>query len=261
MNDPSCSLTRRNGTAPPTTSTLVPAGSGNMRRPSHVNTAGCPSGSTSSATIESGDTTSGRERIVDHREEVGGLAHGRRSQLVPAGDDLDRVDRVGLAHEQEFCPIRTVRRRYDRGHGNVAAHPNVRAVEGALRAKGFEPRLVVLPDSAPTAAAAAEQIGCEIGAIANSLVFEADGAPVLVLTSGAHRVDTGKVAAAIGVSALKRASADFVHEHTGQRIGGVAPVGHPAPVRTLIDGICGSTRRSGPPPDTRTPSFRSPSTS
>ena len=117
----------------------------------------------------------------------------------------------------------------------ISNHPAVLAVEKDLRAKGFEPQVVVLPESAPNAQAAADQIGCELGAIANSLVFDADGAPLLVLTSGAHRVDTAKVAAALGVASLGRASKEFVYEHTGQRIGGVAPVGHPAPVRTLID--------------------------
>jgi len=117
----------------------------------------------------------------------------------------------------------------------IANHPAVLAVEAALREQGFEPAVRVLPESAPNAAAAAEQIGCEIGAIANSLIFSADGAPLLVLTSGAHRVDTAKVAAALGVEKLDRATKEFVYEHTGQRIGGVAPVGHPAPVRTLVD--------------------------
>ena len=117
----------------------------------------------------------------------------------------------------------------------IADHPAVQAVERELRAKGFEPDVVVLPESAPNAQAAADQIGCEVGAIANSLLFEADGAPLLVLTSGAHRVDTAKLAADLGVTRVGRASKEFVYEHTGQRIGGVAPVGHPAPVRTLID--------------------------
>lgn len=117
----------------------------------------------------------------------------------------------------------------------IANHPAVLAVEQELRAKGFEPRVVVLPESAPNAQAAADQIGCEVGAIANSLIFDADGAPLLVLTSGAHRVDTAKLAAGLGVASLGRATKEFVYEHTGQRIGGVAPVGHPAPVRTLID--------------------------
>jgi prolyl-tRNA editing enzyme YbaK/EbsC (Cys-tRNA(Pro) deacylase) len=117
----------------------------------------------------------------------------------------------------------------------IADHPAVQAVERELRAKGFEPKVVVLPESAPNAQAAADQVGCELGAIANSLVFEADGAPLLVLTSGAHRVDTAKVATHLGVAKVGRASKEFVYEHTGQRIGGVAPLGHPAPVRTLID--------------------------
>lgn len=92
-----------------------------------------------------------------------------------------------------------------------------------------------LPEPAPTAATAAAQLGCAIGAIANSLVFEADGAPLLVLTSGGHRVNTARVAADLGVGKLRRADPDFVYASTGQRIGGVAPVGHPAPIRTLVD--------------------------
>jgi prolyl-tRNA editing enzyme YbaK/EbsC (Cys-tRNA(Pro) deacylase) len=92
-----------------------------------------------------------------------------------------------------------------------------------------------LPESAPTAAAAAAQLGCEVGAIANSLVFSADGAPLLVMTSGAHRVDTGRVADLIGVSVVQRADARAVRAWTGQAIGGVGPVGHPAPIRTLVD--------------------------
>jgi prolyl-tRNA editing enzyme YbaK/EbsC (Cys-tRNA(Pro) deacylase) len=93
----------------------------------------------------------------------------------------------------------------------------------------------VLPDSASTAAAAAAQLGCEVGAIANSLVFAADGAPLLVMTSGAHRVDTARVAALIGAGEVGRADARSVRAWTGQAIGGVGPVGHPAPIRTLVD--------------------------
>ena len=83
--------------------------------------------------------------------------------------------------------------------------------------------------------AAAAQLGCEVGAIANSLIFAADGDPLLVLTSGAHRVDTAKIAADHGWQAVRRADPDFVRAATGQVIGGVAPVGHPAPIRTLVD--------------------------
>ena len=114
-------------------------------------------------------------------------------------------------------------------------HPNIRRVSDALAAAGARGTVRVLPDPAPTAAAAAAQLGCEVGAIANSLIFDGDGAPVLILTSGAHRVDTAKLAAELGIGKLKRATPEFVREHTGQTIGGVAPVGHPQPVRTLVD--------------------------
>ncbi|MCU1625890.1 MAG: YbaK/prolyl-tRNA synthetase associated region [Pseudonocardia sp.] len=118
-------------------------------------------------------------------------------------------------------------------------HRNVQLVVDALRAGGAADRAVdglrVLPDAVTTAASAAAALGVEVGQIANSLVFDADGEPLLVLISGAHRVDTGKVAALIGVRKVTRASPDFVRAATGQVIGGVAPVGHPAPLRTLVD--------------------------
>jgi prolyl-tRNA editing enzyme YbaK/EbsC (Cys-tRNA(Pro) deacylase) len=104
-----------------------------------------------------------------------------------------------------------------------------------LRDLGVPGEVRELPESAPTAAAAAAQLGCEVGAIANSLVFSADGAPLLVMTSGAHRVDTGRVAQLIGAAAVRRADAGSVRAWTGQAIGGVGPVGHPAPIRTLVD--------------------------
>ncbi len=100
---------------------------------------------------------------------------------------------------------------------------------------GVAGRVRELPESAPTAAAAAAQLGCELGAIANSLVFSADGAPLLVMTSGAHRVDTARVARLTGVAEVRRADARSVRDWTGQVIGGVAPVGHPSPIRTLVD--------------------------
>jgi prolyl-tRNA editing enzyme YbaK/EbsC (Cys-tRNA(Pro) deacylase) len=106
---------------------------------------------------------------------------------------------------------------------------------GVLRELGVPGAVRLLPESARTAAAAAEQLGCDVGAIANSLVFAADGAPLLVMTSGAHRVDTSLVAERVGASAVSRADARSVREWTGQAIGGVGPVGHPAPIRTLVD--------------------------
>lgn len=104
-----------------------------------------------------------------------------------------------------------------------------------LKSLGVAGEVRELPEPAPTAAAAAQQLGCEVGAIANSLLFDADGEPLLILTSGAHRVDTAKVAAEVGAEKLGRADPEFVYASTGQRIGGVAPVGHPKPVRTLVD--------------------------
>jgi prolyl-tRNA editing enzyme YbaK/EbsC (Cys-tRNA(Pro) deacylase) len=115
-------------------------------------------------------------------------------------------------------------------------HANCLAVESVLVAAGLPGRVQILPDAAPTAAAAAALVGADVGAIANSLVFAtAEGEPLLVLTSGAHRVDTAKVAALVGTAKLSRATPEFVYAATGQRIGGVAPVGHPEPLRTIVD--------------------------
>ena len=112
---------------------------------------------------------------------------------------------------------------------------NVGKFAQLLRDLGVSGQIKALPEAAKTAALAAAGIGCEVGAIANSLVFDADGAPLLVMTSGAHRVDTARVAALIGAESVGRADARSVREWTGQAIGGVAPVGHPQPIRTLVD--------------------------
>ncbi len=115
-------------------------------------------------------------------------------------------------------------------------HPNCEAVNAVLEAAGAPGRVQLFEVPVPTAAAAASELGVEVGAIANSLVFTtAEGEQVLVMTSGAHRVDTAKAAAVLGVAELNRASAEVVLAATGQRIGGVSPVGHPAPLRTLVD--------------------------
>jgi prolyl-tRNA editing enzyme YbaK/EbsC (Cys-tRNA(Pro) deacylase) len=105
----------------------------------------------------------------------------------------------------------------------------------ALASLGVAGEVRELPEPAPTAQAAAAQLGCDVGAIANSLIFAADGAPLLVMTSGAHRVNTARVASLIGAAAVTRADARSVREWTGQPIGGVAPLAHPAPIRTLVD--------------------------
>jgi prolyl-tRNA editing enzyme YbaK/EbsC (Cys-tRNA(Pro) deacylase) len=108
-------------------------------------------------------------------------------------------------------------------------------VVAALREGGVDAEVRRFDEPVPTAAAAAAALGCAVGAIANSLVFDADGAPLLVLASGAHRVDTGKVAALVGAGRVRRATPEFVLAATGQEVGGVAPVGHPVPLRTVVD--------------------------
>lgn len=114
-------------------------------------------------------------------------------------------------------------------------HRNAEHVAKVLAGLGVSGQVRELPAAARTAAAAAAQLGCDVGAIANSLVFDAGGVPLLVLTSGAHRVDTAKVAAQLKVGSIERADPDFVRSHTGQPIGGVAPVGHPSGIMTLVD--------------------------
>ena len=116
-------------------------------------------------------------------------------------------------------------------------HPGVRRVVDALTAAGLPgaDTVRILPAEVRTAAQAAATLGVPVGAIANSLVFDADGVPVLALTSGAHRVDTKGLADLLGAQRLRMADPGFVRQHTGQPIGGVAPTGHPRPIRTLVD--------------------------
>jgi prolyl-tRNA editing enzyme YbaK/EbsC (Cys-tRNA(Pro) deacylase) len=129
--------------------------------------------------------------------------------------------------------------------------PSVLRVRHALAALGAQGSVRVLDSSARTAREAADALGVEVGQIASSLLFrtvppvldpghgrhelEGSGEPLLVLTSGAHRVDTRKVADLLGVAGLDRATPADVRTATGFAIGGVAPVGHPEPVRTLVD--------------------------
>ena len=104
-----------------------------------------------------------------------------------------------------------------------------------LERAGIEREIRVLDEHTHTAAAAASYLGCDVAAIANSLVFDCEGDALLIMSSGAGRVDTALVSAALGGKKLKRATPDFVKQATGQVIGGVAPAGHPAPLRTVID--------------------------
>lgn len=113
---------------------------------------------------------------------------------------------------------------------------SIQRVQEALRAVGLGHEVLDLGLSARTAADAARAVGCRVDQIAKSLVFRLrdSGRPLLVVTSGANRVDEGKVGALVG-EPLERADADFVRAQTGFAIGGVAPIGHSRPVLTLID--------------------------
>ena len=112
---------------------------------------------------------------------------------------------------------------------------SVIVVREALRLRGATGEVRRLDDSARTAKEAADALGIEVGQIASSLVFLADGAPVLVMASGGHRVDTDKLSAVLGGATITKANADDVRNATGFAIGGVAPVGHPEPLRTIVD--------------------------
>lgn len=118
----------------------------------------------------------------------------------------------------------------------MSAQPSARtaAIARALAEAGCNGEVRVLLESSHTAAQAAAALGCEPGAIASSLVFLAGDEPLLVMTSGAHRVDTELLSHELGMP-VEMARAKFVKEVTGQPIGGVSPIGHPAPLRTIID--------------------------
>jgi prolyl-tRNA editing enzyme YbaK/EbsC (Cys-tRNA(Pro) deacylase) len=108
-------------------------------------------------------------------------------------------------------------------------------VRKALSLLGARGEVRELDDSARTAKEAADALSIEVGQIASSLVFLADGEPVLVIASGGHRVDTVQLAMILEVNEIAKASADEVRKATGFAIGGVAPVGHPHPLRTIVD--------------------------
>jgi prolyl-tRNA editing enzyme YbaK/EbsC (Cys-tRNA(Pro) deacylase) len=107
----------------------------------------------------------------------------------------------------------------------VLTSPSVERVRDALARSGIASSIVELPGAARTAKAAAEYLGCEVGQIANSLVFRSGADPILVMSSGAKRVDVARLAAVLG-GPVDKADADFVRQHTGFAIGGVPPVGH-----------------------------------
>jgi prolyl-tRNA editing enzyme YbaK/EbsC (Cys-tRNA(Pro) deacylase) len=109
-------------------------------------------------------------------------------------------------------------------------------VQDALTALGLPCRVVELPGSTRTAQEAADAVGCTVGQIVKSLIFRATqtDTPILVLASGANRVNETRLGELAG-EPIAKADAAFVRAHTGFAIGGVAPLGHPAPIKTFID--------------------------
>lgn len=118
----------------------------------------------------------------------------------------------------------------------VLTNPSVVRVTALLKELGCSGEILVLSDSARTALDAAHALGIEVGQVASSIVFKLpSGNPILIITSGRHRVDTELVAKNLGVEKLHRADADFVKEQSGFSIGGVAPLGWVSPATILID--------------------------
>lgn len=105
----------------------------------------------------------------------------------------------------------------------------------AARAVGLEILVERFPEGTRTAADAARAVGCGVAQIVKSLVFVADGAPVVALVSGANRVDLGRLALALGASEVRRADGDEARTATGFAIGGVPPFGHAMPLAVVVD--------------------------
>jgi prolyl-tRNA editing enzyme YbaK/EbsC (Cys-tRNA(Pro) deacylase) len=118
----------------------------------------------------------------------------------------------------------------------ILTSPSVQRVVRALRAAGIESPIVELPGAAHTAKLAAQFLGCDVAQVANSLVFRgmASSGAILVMSSGARRVDTARLAAVVGEE-IGKADAEFVRAATGFAIGGVAPVGHTGTPRTFVE--------------------------
>lgn len=118
----------------------------------------------------------------------------------------------------------------------TALPPSAARVQDALAAAGFGNRVIALDRPTRTAAEAAAALGCAVAQIAKSLVFRrvSDGEPVLVIASGAGRVDERKLGDALGAP-IEKADADYVREATGFAIGGISPIGHRRAIETVVD--------------------------
>jgi prolyl-tRNA editing enzyme YbaK/EbsC (Cys-tRNA(Pro) deacylase) len=144
---------------------------------------------------------------------------------------LTRINRINAPDARQGENVVDVSQEVE----SILEHPAVVRVRASLEAAGVQTDITVMQDATHTAQAAAEALGTTVSEIAKSIIFRAaDDRAVLVITSGAHRVDHKKVAAAIG-QGVGKADADFVRTKTGFVIGGVAPVGHLVPSIVLMD--------------------------
>lgn len=117
---------------------------------------------------------------------------------------------------------------------------SVQRVRAALTAAGSTAEIIALADTARSAEDAAASVGCDLGAIVKSLVFRVGETPVMALVAGDRQCDLKALPAALGLEGkARRADADMVRAATGFAIGGVAPVGHPAPIPIAVDASLG----------------------
>jgi len=119
---------------------------------------------------------------------------------------------------------------------NQSLSSSAQKVQDTLRAMGYSFNIIEHAESTRTAQEAADCAGCELGQIVKSLIFKGkeSGKPILVLTSGANRVDEKRISEYAG-ERISRADADFVRAVTGFAIGGVPPVGHIQKMETYLD--------------------------
>lgn len=192
--------------------------------------------------IVSGSLLEGRPLLAIAVGVVGGVLLGvvvdRVIQWLTGGEgpaeDGDGAPRTGPAGASRRGTVPASPDPEEERPVSETLHRNAVRVRDVLTEMGVTGQVRQLVDSTRTAREAAEALGVPVGAICSSLVFLLDGEPLLVLTSGAHRVDTEMLGEALG-GTVTRADADAVRAATGQPIGGVAPVGHPAPLRTVVD--------------------------
>ena len=118
----------------------------------------------------------------------------------------------------------------------IFENPSVQRVKGLMKELGLKGEITALADSARTAKEAADALGIEVGQVASSIVFKLDDeSPLLVITSGRHKVDTELVAKNLNQSKLHRVDADYVKEKSGFSIGGVSPIGWISQATIVID--------------------------